>query len=95
MKTENIIIYRDRLTKKIISYSFTNIDSLELINRVHAFNSEREREKIAEAAFSEDLKALIEIAEKNKKIKKNDLIEIERAIDNLQNELYLLRESVE
>lgn len=50
---------------------------------------------LAERVSDDDIKALIEIAEDNKRIKESDIRSIEDAFDSLQTEIYHLKESVQ
>lgn len=93
MIENQMVIYRDRRIKKIVKYSLIRKSVEELTKIVSDFN-DLKKENYAEIVSCDDLKSLIEIAEKNKYIKDHDLLEIERAIDRLQDELYNLREYV-
>ena len=85
-----MIIYRNKETKKITGYSLFKSDNLD--ERIIEFNSNEKNDRIAEIVSSNDLQALIEIAENNKKLKERDLKYIEDSINDLQNELYNLKD---
>ena len=89
------IIYRDS-KYKIISYSVYTKPPDNLDNLITEFNQKNETNtdssKKAEIAVTDDIISLIELAEKNKNIKESDLRSIEDKFDDLQNEIYMLKE---
>lgn len=92
MKT--YIVYRDLQTNKIINYSVYDKAPDKLYDMIVEFNKKWIQTRKAEIADSEDLIAIIELAEKNKRVKESDLRSIEDKINDLQNEFYLLKESM-
>lgn len=85
------IIYRDKASNKITSYSIIkNKQPEKLDDLITEYNLTHNR--IAERAASDDIKSLIEIAEANKLLKQDDIKSIEFAFDNLQTEIYNLKD---
>ena len=84
------IIYKDKDSNRITSYSILKKKTGDIENLIAKYNSTHER--IAELVVSDDIKSLIEIAEANKLLKNDDIKSIEYAFDNLQTEIYNLKE---
>lgn len=85
------IIYRLKPSKKITSYSILKkIPDGGIESAIDKYNSSHDR--IAEIVKSDDIKSLIEIAEANKLLKEQDIKSIEYAFDNLQSEIYSLKD---
>lgn len=90
MKT--YVIYRDRLSKKILNYSTSATDN-NLDENIAKFNAS-DKSRTAEKVLDHDLISLIEMAEKNKSLRQSDLRDIEESINNLSNEFYCLKEAI-
>ena len=86
------IVYRCKSSNKILAYSIykklpENLDSL-----IEQYNNVK-TDRFAHKSESQDIDSLIEISEKNKQLKESDIKSIERAFDNLQTEIYNLKEA--
>lgn len=90
MKT--YIVYRN-FDKQITKYSVYTKTKDDLQKLIFEFNNQNGPTK-AEITTDDDLISLIKIAEENKLIKQSDLRSIEDALDNVQSEFWLLKESV-
>lgn len=87
------IIYRDKVSNRITSYSKYQKVPENLEKLIAEYNLTEHRKGTAERVVSDDIKSLIEISEANKLLKDDDIRSIEQAMDNLQNEVWLLKEN--
>lgn len=85
------IIYRNH-ENKIIRYTKVNFTGDDLIERIKAFNLKGPDK--AEIVVSDDFKSLIELAEENRKIRLSDVRDIEDKLENIQTEIWQLKESL-
>lgn len=87
------IVYREKTSNRIVGYSFYFKAPENLQDKIKKYNEESEKE-IAEEVLSNDLIAVLELAEKNKKIKESDIRNVIDKLDDVQNEIYLLKENL-
>lgn len=85
------IIYRDS-NNKIYKYSKVNYSGDDLENRIKEFNLKGPSK--AEVVTSDDFKALIELAEKNRELRLYDIKSIEDKLECAAEEIYQLKESL-
>ena len=88
------IIYRDKMTNKIMKYSILNKPKENLDELINEYNDSKHesRNNISELVTNCVLICLIDLAESNKKIKEYQLRDIEYAINNLGHEFYEMRQ---
>ena len=88
------LIYRDKQTKQIKKYDIFRKQVDDIDKRIAEYNLDEKNNMTVELIEGGDIMSLVEIAEKNKRIRLSEVNDICHALDNLQTEIYQLKETV-
>jgi DNA-binding Xre family transcriptional regulator len=88
------LIYRDKQTKQIKKYDLFRKQVDDIDKRIAEYNLDEKNNMTVELIEGGDIMSLVEIAEKNKRIRLSEVNDICHALDNLQTEIYQLKETV-